>query len=292
MVTVSNNIVIHAIGYPSMQAWSLSPAAERGAGTLEHLLPCLGEAEFGHRALYLLTQVLPVASWSVYRLGRARMHMHLSGSLGIPDTTHECWDTYRSGLYRHDSSFQQLQRANTGAGPVLGHWRANDIERPHRARIYDRHGMCERLSLVRFDADGLLAVNLYRHDHQPRIPPSAIRDLQSFGCLFMACIQRHIELAARLGASGTATLPTPNPATLSNDVPALAQRLQQHCPDLTPRERDVCARLARGLTYDGIAVDLGISATTAKTYRNRAFQRLGIRHRNELFRLLLGQPGI
>jgi len=32
---------------------------------------------------------------------------------------------------------------------------------------------------------------------------------------------------------------------------------------------------------------LGVSATTAKTYRNRAFARLGIHHRNELFGLVV-----
>ena len=37
-----------------------------------------------------------------------------------------------------------------------------------------------------------------------------------------------------------------------------------------------------------IAVDLGVSPGTVKTYRNRAFDRLGIHHRNELFALVAG----
>ena len=36
-----------------------------------------------------------------------------------------------------------------------------------------------------------------------------------------------------------------------------------------------------------MAVDLGISAGTVKTYRDRAFDRRGIHHRNELFALAL-----
>ena len=47
------------------------------------------------------------------------------------------------------------------------------------------------------------------------------------------------------------------------------------------------ARLLRGLSFDGIGADLQLSATTVKTYRNRAFERLGIHHRNELFALAL-----
>jgi DNA-binding NarL/FixJ family response regulator len=32
-----------------------------------------------------------------------------------------------------------------------------------------------------------------------------------------------------------------------------------------------------------VAVDLGVSLTTVKTYRKRAFDRMGIHFRNELF---------
>jgi DNA-binding CsgD family transcriptional regulator len=60
--------------------------------------------------------------------------------------------------------------------------------------------------------------------------------------------------------------------------------------DLPRREREVCERMLRGLTYDGIAADLGVSPNTVKTYRDRAFDRLGIHHRSELFALMLGAP--
>ena len=57
--------------------------------------------------------------------------------------------------------------------------------------------------------------------------------------------------------------------------------------DSTRREREVCERMLKGWTYEGIANDLGISAGTVKTFRDRAFDRLGIHHRNELFALVL-----
>ena len=59
---------------------------------------------------------------------------------------------------------------------------------------------------------------------------------------------------------------------------------------VTPRELDVCVRLLRGMTYDGIASDLGLSVPSVKTYRNRAFDRLGIHFRNELFAIVLQAP--
>jgi len=44
------------------------------------------------------------------------------------------------------------------------------------------------------------------------------------------------------------------------------------------------------LTHDGIAADLGLSVPTVKTYRNRAFARLGIHFRNELFARVMASP--
>lgn len=64
-------------------------------------------------------------------------------------------------------------------------------------------------------------------------------------------------------------------------------RLRELAPGLTARELEVCLRLLRGMTQDGIAADLGLSAATVKTYRNRAFARLDIHHRHQLFALLV-----
>ncbi|WP_370590432.1 helix-turn-helix domain-containing protein [Xylophilus sp. ASV27] len=56
---------------------------------------------------------------------------------------------------------------------------------------------------------------------------------------------------------------------------------------LTQRERIVCVRMLRGLTLEGIASDLGLALPTVKTYRGRAFARLGIHFRNQLFARVL-----
>ena len=41
------------------------------------------------------------------------------------------------------------------------------------------------------------------------------------------------------------------------------------------------------MSYEGIANDLDLKLPTVKTYRNRAFDRLGIHFRNELIRYYL-----
>lgn len=67
----------------------------------------------------------------------------------------------------------------------------------------------------------------------------------------------------------------------------ISQRLQERFPELTEREVAVCARSVRGLTTEGISLDLGIKITTALTYRRRAYARLNISSLQQLSLLVL-----
>ena len=112
-------------------------------------------------------------------------------------------------------------------------------------------------------AGALLAVNLYRHHELRPFADDEFDAACHVAPLLLACVERHLALQVNVSA------------------PSLMQ-------GLTPREREVCERLLKGWTHDGIAADLGVSAATVKTYRDRAFERLGIHHRNELFALMVG----
>ena len=67
--------------------------------------------------------------------------------------------------------------------------------------------------------------------------------------------------------------------------------LQKQCPRLKSREFEVCAALVQGWTIDGIAVHLNVSIATVRTYRDRAFRRLGIHHRNQLYGMCMAAFG-
>ena len=55
---------------------------------------------------------------------------------------------------------------------------------------------------------------------------------------------------------------------------------------LTPRERQVCELVARGLLNKQIADEIGASERTVKIHRGRAVQKLGIKSITDLVRLL------
>ncbi|MFT3721448.1 helix-turn-helix transcriptional regulator [Pseudorhodoferax sp.] len=263
-----------------MRKWT--PAAWRHAGApagaMAPLIDSLGEDDFCARLLRQLHPVLPAASWSVYRVGPGcAPRLFMSAALDIPDTTRACWHAYLSGPVRGDRSLRfdpdAAQRVQ------LCHITAGEVADEHRARVYEAHGMVERVSIVQHGEDqALFAVNFYRHAHQRALSDAQIGDFEQLAPALLALARKQVALRP----------PAPPQPPSPEDLRA---RLLQLDGGLTARELDVCTRLLRGMTQDGIAADLGLSATTVKTYRNRAFARLGIHFRNELFALALQRDG-
>lgn len=283
-----------------MQLWPVSlptPAAPHAAAA--GLIDCIARPDFGRRTLARLNRSLPLAWWTVYQVfddQPPRLCAH--GSFDAPDIALDCWRIYRSGLYRSDTHFSAARaevRANLASNAVVTHCVADDFGRAHREQIYQAHSLSERLSLVSNgagDDDGptgtLLAVNLYRHRAQPRLNAADLDTVFALAGPLLAVVRRHVELRAPALQDAGEALALDAPVIASMPPMQLAaQRLRRHCPGLTGRELEVCERLLRGCTFEGIAADLGVSVSTAKTYRNRAFERLGIHHRNALFALAL-----
>ncbi len=251
-----------------MKHWPLtsdtSIGSAAGAGLLQ-AVGAIGGPGFADAALRGLNDAgLHAASWSVYELrpGRAPV-LHLSASLGVADRTGDCFRAYRQGLYRRDRSFDAV--APGGRGLLRMH--ADEAPNAaHREAIYRRHQVLERLSVVqRAEDGGLFAVNLYHHDHQGAFGEGEVAGFAGMAALLLAAVRRHVELQA--------------PPAAADARAALRAR----CPALTARELDVCERLLRGWSYDGIAADMGLSVATVKTYRARAFGRLGLHFKSELF---------
>lgn len=262
-----------------MRKWTCNGSAigpNRHGHVLAGLIDELGQPQFHANLLRTLQPLVPAASFSVYSTGRHSVpQLFLSGSLGVPDNTRECWNAYLSGPYRNDRTL--THESPDDEHPLLCHLTANEMPAQHRASVYEAYGVAERVSVVQSRADGLFAVNLYRHQHQAPFSDAQVGDFEALAPALLALACKHIALGAV-------------PELASFPVPTPQERLRVLHPSLTPRELEVCARLLRGMTYDGIASDLGLGVPSVKTYRNRAFARLGIHFRNELFALLLRSP--
>ncbi|MDO9357987.1 MAG: helix-turn-helix transcriptional regulator [Polaromonas sp.] len=269
-----------------MRQWSPTQDAASGNGqALAGMITRLGLPGFETGLLEGLYPLLPAGSWSVYRTGRhCQPAMFMSASRGMPDTTRDCWRAYLSGPYLSDRTLVREQAGAASESTLLCHITAQEVAPEHRARVYDAHGVAERVSIVRQQADDtVFAINFYRHDHQRAFSDGQVAALEGMAPALLALTQKHLALAD-LPADG---LPPPE-----GSAEALARRLRKLNGGLTPRELEVCVRLLQGMTQEGVAADLGLGLPTVRTYRNRAFARLGIHFRNELFALVLRAPAM
>ena len=268
-----------------MRQWIAAPCT-RELGLVSDLVGQLGSNGFAVALLRCMRNVLDTASVSVYRVG-PRPVLYFSGSHGVPDRTRDCWRAYLSGPHHHDRTLSS-SRANDAAGrPVICHTTTRDMSGAHRRLVYEAFGVVERVSVVQpvavatrdaasLDAlrTDLLAINFYRHEAHAAFSDEQLDGFARVAPTLLSLTRRHLEIAPQL--------------ELASAPPR--ERLRSICPQLTPRELDVCERIVRGMTHDGIAAELFLSLPTVKTYRNRAFARLGIRFRNELVALLVPGP--
>lgn len=256
-----------------MRQWNLhSPSAHVHA--LEGLIGLMGQKDFEAQFLPHLQDVVPAASYSIYRTGRQCVPTRfMSASWGVADHTQACWHAYLSGPQKNDQTLATPLMESGHA--MLCHITDKEIPAQHKALVYEPHGMKERLSVIQQEAASVFAINFYRHVHQRPFTDAHLADLAALAPVLLTLVQKQIALS------------TPQTQSLSRDVAHWVHKLSTAHPTLTAREVEVCARLLTGMTQDGIASDLGLSLPTVKTYRNRAFARLGIHFKSQLFALFL-----
>lgn len=193
---------------------------------------------------------------------------HAHGAHGR-DVTAECFAIYRRSYWRSDQATQiagHLCQAG-GAQPVTAlHFHPGDIPvASWRNEIYEREHLSDRLSFIYAPLPHTAyAINLYRDEAQGRFGAAEIERL-----LAVAPLLRQVHQGAlRLGAQ-RASPPVDAATRIALARSALARQAR-----LSPRELDVCARIACGISADGIAADLDIAPSTVLTLRKRAYAKL------------------
>jgi DNA-binding CsgD family transcriptional regulator len=156
----------------------------------------------------------------------------------------------------------------------VGLVKSEEIVNPLRSElIFARNSLSMRIGLSILTDDQVRHfLCLYRHERSGKLD-NAQRDwLIRAAPVALALLRKHRQIRAM--QSRELELQTCAPLGLL-------------CPELTERELQVCAGLLRGRTLEQIAARLDIGTTTARTYQQRAFVRLAIRTRQELFALVL-----
>lgn len=202
-----------------------------------------------------------------YRAG-ARAPETLASSSDLDDVAERA-AAYARRFHRSDPAVTALKAARPGSG-FLCRIPADRIElAAYRDLCFDRPRFSEKLCFGWRFADHSLVVTFYH-----RGVSGAEIDMAQLGAL------------AQLAITGLTRL-TRRPKETPSLVAELETRLAESHPVLSRRERETCARTLAGRTAIEIAAELGLGHGTVLTYRQRAYQKLGLSKSSDLLAAIM-----
>jgi DNA-binding CsgD family transcriptional regulator len=187
------------------------------------------------------------------------------------DVTAECFAIYRRHYWRSDQAThiaQHLRRETQSASPVTAlHFQPGDIPvAAWRNEIYEREHLADRLSFLYSPLPHTaFAINLYRDESLGRFQTAEIEQL-----LAIAPLLKQVHQGALRAGHGA----TPQVYDSKQRIARAQQAIRRRAPSLSPRELAVCARIACGISADGIAAELDVAPSTVLTLRKRAYAKL------------------
>lgn len=168
------------------------------------------------------------------------------------------WQAYGAAPAEHDIALLRVRPGDIASAGF-------------RRTFFDQPGIVERVSVIQRGPNEWRVLNVSRH--------------HSHGCFSDA------ELQALVGLASLALPMLPHNRMVRAAAPQLTvaqleERFASRFAELTPREREVCARAAIGMSVEATALDLRIAKTSVLTYRRRAYQRLSVTSPYELCSLV------
>ncbi|WP_281301899.1 MULTISPECIES: helix-turn-helix transcriptional regulator [unclassified Iodidimonas] len=139
-------------------------------------------------------------------------------------------------------------------------------------RLFDFLDARTQMSFYRKLEDGTYILRFYA---AKAFSKKQHRAMEQEGGMIMAALSRHGELRKK----------SHRPVLKQNARTMIADSLTRADRHLTAREVDVCKSTLLGKSVEAISLDLGITENSVRTYKKRAFRRLGISSQAQLFAL-------
>lgn len=244
--------------------------------TVPPLISAIGGKDFGARVFNFINDRTSIESSILYCFSADRADHVTFGTNRCYASLHRVSALYTEKFFAFDPNRAHALQTSKQPYLVTRTERRNISHRGYLDSCWLQPGNKSRLSLLGRHSSRWWALNLYRNTEFPSFSDREEETLHGLSRLLCSVIEKHLDAS--------------NPASDdSAGPPVLEERIgQMLC--LTDREREVCRRIVRGLTTEGISLELGIAKTSVATYRQRAYQKLGIATRHELFQLCLKNP--
>ena len=238
---------------------------------LSHIIAAICEPRFATTLLETVdAHVVHADHCAVIRLLRASVAQVFTNATLASNKDHATAAIrYIDGYFRFDPNLRLVPDAAKLQGQVLvRELKPADIKhRGYRTDCYEATGIVHRVSLLTgTQGRGLVALNFHRIKASGEFSADEVARLKTVALPLATLARRHVELLANTSANA--------------DAWRLRLKVIRH--DLTTRELEVAARMLAGESLSEIAECLGVAHSTAVTYRERAYRRLGVQNLKEL----------
>ncbi len=218
---------------------------------------------FANRLLEIAQSIAGVEELFAYRVfasDQGDRPPEILVSLSALDDADERADAYAQRFHRSDPTVAVRLSTVPGNGFVCRVPTETIGRGEYRKLCFERPRFAEKICFGWQRADHALIISFYRKVGEPE------PDMARLGAL------------AQLAITGLARQ-SRQPRALLLEIEL---RLARAHPNLTLREREVCARTLAGETARDISERLSLSVGTVLTYRQRAYQKLGCNKSNDL----------
>lgn len=251
-------------------------------GWIEGLARNVGKEGFGSHLVSALSEAIGAQDCAAFRYGTGSAQTLLIGSVRNLENTRLAAQRYESQYWKRDRYLLSHQLPTAANEPAIYNIAAEQIgDKRFREDCYEFQDVAVQASIRIKSPNGVCSLSAFWGPSR-RPGEQELKRFSATASSLMAFVERHAELSKPASLRTSRFLPLEEAEYL----------IRQLGTGLSEREVAVCSRIARGLTMQGIAADLGISFHSIVTYKRRAFSRLHIATTAELFSLLLPKVGV
>lgn len=239
------------------------------ACTLPGLIEAIGTDTFEPHLISLLNQTCGAEHCAAFRFDKDALHEIVALSIdGSKAAQNQASIYLNRQFWRGDPALAKaLRLINQGIPSTslvpISHLEDADL----RFKVYPQ--VRERVLICGKGTGAAFVLSILRGKRGDTFSDMEMNWLGTAGETLVAAISKHYDVLSRKSSLALASLP---------DIEARIRATMS----LPYREGEVCARILYGLSSVGAAIDLGIGTESVKTYRKRAYQRLGIGSPREL----------
>ena len=249
----------------------LQPVGSTSGREWAELIEATGTSAFGAKLLGHLEVACGADYCAVFRVGTDRPSEIVTESHDGSSKAQIRVESYLQRQYWiNDPAMMYAQTQLRDQHPMLMRVDVTRLKDPVvREEIWP--GICDRVVIAGKRRERTYSMSILR-EGRGGFSATGMERIGSCADLFISLLAKHEELMGSRQRDLTGVI---------SSLPDIEARISG-VSALTPREAEVCARILYGLTTTGIALDLGISTETVKTFRKLAYRRLNIGSEHEL----------